>query len=187
MLGRPHALIVYTKTTDGRSVVTSAWRNASQQITEVMAAKVTDDVRNRDVVEVGEHIEDLAPTVTVPRQNPANIRGRRPQAGLVLLVPHRVETLAQRLAALTCEKAAHPFPYLTVIVSQPAAWNIAPIRPAAMSGTTRSSDWRLRSTTHITLPRRGVIGSTSASQMAPSSSSASPTSAMLRPQPATLK
>ncbi len=46
-------------------------------------------------------------------------------------------------------------PYLTVIVCQPAASNIAPIRPAAMSGTTRSSDWRLRSTIHSTSPRRG--------------------------------
>ncbi len=66
-------------------------------------------------------------------------------------------------------------PYLTVIVCQPAASNIAPTRPAAMSGTTRSSDWRLRSTIHSTSPRRGTIGSTSASQIAPSSSSASPT------------
>ena len=68
-------------------------------------------------------------------------------------------------------------PYLIVIVCQPAASNIAPIRPAAISGTTRSSDWRLRSTIHSTSPSEGTIGSTSASQIAPSSSSASPISA----------
>ena len=45
-------------------------------------------------------------------------------------------------------------PYLTVSVCQPAASNIPTRRPAAMSGTTRSSDWRLRSTTHSTSPRR---------------------------------
>ena len=50
-----------------------------------------------------------------------------------------------------------------------------------MSGTTRSSDWRLRSTTHSTSPRRATIGSTIASHTAPSSSSASPSSAIWRP------
>ena len=50
-----------------------------------------------------------------------------------------------------------------------------------MSGTTRSSDWRLRSTTHSTSPSRATIGSTIASHTAPSSSSASPSSAIWRP------
>src|SRR4051794_41517613 len=57
-------------------------------------------------------------------------------------------------------------PYLTITWCQPAASNIAASRPAAMSGTTRSSDWRLRSTTHITSPRRATIGSAIASQHA---------------------
>ena len=78
-------------------------------------------------------------------------------------------------------------PYLTVIVCHPAAANIAPIRPAAMSGTTRSSDWRLRSTIHSTSPSDGIIGSTSASQIAPSSSSASPIRAISRPATGTSK
>ena len=56
-----------------------------------------------------------------------------------------------------------------------------------MSGTTRSSDWRLRSTTHITSPRRLTIGSAIASQQAPSSSSASPISAIWRPPTGTSK
>ena len=72
-------------------------------------------------------------------------------------------------------------PYLTEIVCQPAASNIDPIRPAAMSGTTRSNDWRFRSTIHSTSPSRGTIRSTRASQIAPSSSSASPSSAIWRP------
>ena len=46
-------------------------------------------------------------------------------------------------------------PYLTVIVCQPAASNMPSRRPTAMSGTTRSSDCRLRSMIHSTSPRRG--------------------------------
>ena len=56
-----------------------------------------------------------------------------------------------------------------------------------MSGTTRSSDWRLRSTTHSTSPRLATIGSAIASQHAPSSSSASPSSAIWRPPTGTSK
>ena len=67
------------------------------------------------------------------------------------------------------------------------ASNMAARRPAAMSGTTRSSDWRLRSTTHSTSPRRATIGSTMASYTAPSSSSASPSSAIWRPPRGTSK
>ena len=46
---------------------------------------------------------------------------------------------------------------------------------------TRSSDWRFRSTIHSTFPSRRASGSASASQMFPSSSSASPSSEMKRP------
>ena len=56
-----------------------------------------------------------------------------------------------------------------------------------MSGTTRSSDWRLRSTTHMTSPSFATIGSAIASQHAPSSSSASPSSAIWRPPTGTSK
>ena len=55
-------------------------------------------------------------------------------------------------------------PYLTITQCQPAASNIDASRPAAMSGTTRSSDWRLRSTTHRTSPSCATIGSAIASQ-----------------------
>ena len=72
-------------------------------------------------------------------------------------------------------------PYLTVMQCHPAATNMSRMRPAAMSGTTRSSDCRLRSTIHITSPRRATIGSTRASQIAPSSISASPMRAIWRP------
>ena len=83
--------------------------------------------------------------------------------------------------------AASLGPYLTITQCQPAASNIEASRPAAMSGTTRSSDWRLRSTTHMTSPSLATIGSAIASQQAPSSSSASPSSAIWRPPRGTSK
>ena len=78
-------------------------------------------------------------------------------------------------------------PYLTVSTCQPAASNIPARRPKAMSGTTRSSDWRFRSTTQSTSPRRATHGSAIASQTAPSSSSASPSSAIWRPRGGSLE
>ena len=66
---------------------------------------------------------------------------------------------------------------------QPAASNMPCSRVAAMWGTTRSSDCRLRSTIHTTSPSSATIGSRIASQHAPSSSSASPTSEYCRPVP----
>ena len=54
-------------------------------------------------------------------------------------------------------------------------------RSAVISGTTRSSDWRLTSTTQTISPSSATPGSTTASQTAPSSSSASPTSEYWRP------
>jgi hypothetical protein len=72
-------------------------------------------------------------------------------------------------------------PYLTVITCQPAAANIASKRFAPNTGSTRSRDWRLRSTTQTTSPRSPTIGSRTASQQAPSSSSASPSREYWRP------
>ena len=69
------------------------------------------------------------------------------QQPLVLLVGHRVD------APRAAPRGRRSFgPYLTITQCQPAASNIDASRPAAMSGTTRSSDWRLRSTTHMTSP-----------------------------------
>ncbi len=84
-------------------------------------------------------------------------------------------------------RAASRGPYLTITACQPAAVNMSSSRPAAMSGTTRSSDCRLRSTTHMTSPSLLTIGSATASQHAPSSSSASPISAICRPPTGTSK
>ena len=67
-------------------------------------------------------------------------------------------------------------PYLTSATCQPAASNCARHWPIRTPGSTRSRDWRLKSTIHITLPRPAVAGSATASQMLPSSSSASPIS-----------
>ncbi len=72
-------------------------------------------------------------------------------------------------------------PYLTTTTCHPAASNMVESRSAVITGTTRSSDWRLKSTIHSTSPSRATSGSTSASHTAPSSSSASPTIAMWRP------
>ena len=61
-------------------------------------------------------------------------------------------------------------------------WNSASISCTLMPGMTRSRLWRFRSTIHRTLPRRvpRMVSSPIASQMLPSSSSASPTSATNR-------
>jgi hypothetical protein len=72
-------------------------------------------------------------------------------------------------------------PYFSVTTRQPAAPNMPASRDAARCGTTRSSDWRLTSTTHSTSPSWPTAGSQMASQHAPSSSSASPSSEICRP------
>lgn len=71
-------------------------------------------------------------------------------------------------------------PYLTSTTCQPAASNWPRHWLIRMPGITRSSDWRLKSTSHMTLPSPVVAGSATASQMLPSSSSASPISATNR-------
>ena len=72
-------------------------------------------------------------------------------------------------------------PYLSSITSQPFVRNCASSSAARIPGMTRSRLWRLRSTIQRTLPSWRVSGSASASQMLPSSSSASPSSEMNRP------
>ncbi len=71
-------------------------------------------------------------------------------------------------------------PYLTSTTCQPAASNWPRHWSIRTPGTTRSSDCRLKSTTHITLPSPVVAGSATASQTLPSSSSASPINATNR-------
>ena len=65
---------------------------------------------------------------------------------------------------------------------QPAALNMPRSRSAVIIGTTRSSDWRFTSMTQTTSPSSATPGSTMASQTAPSSSSASPSSEYWRPR-----
>ncbi len=145
---------------------------AVDQRREVVAAEVAERGQQLALVEARRvDLEALAQLARVGAQQP-----------LVLLVGHRVDARAQRRAG-----AAAAAPYLTITQCQPAASNIAARRPAAMSGTTRSSDWRLRSTTHMTSPSLATIGSAIASQQAPSSSSASPISAIWRPPTGTSK
>ncbi len=75
-------------------------------------------------------------------------------------------------------------PYFTVSTCQPAAANMPCSRGVPMTGTTRSSDCRFRSTIQTISPSSVVIGSMTASHTAPSSSSASPTREYCRPVPA---
>jgi hypothetical protein len=72
-------------------------------------------------------------------------------------------------------------PYFSVITCQPAAVNMPVSLPTAVFGTIRSSDCRLRSTTHTISPSSATAGSTTVSQTAPSSNSASPSSEYWRP------
>ena len=68
-------------------------------------------------------------------------------------------------------------PYFTSTTCQPAAANCPRHCWIRTPGTTRSRLCRLKSTIQVTLPRPSVAGSAIASQMLPSSSSASPISA----------
>ena len=65
----------------------------------------------------------------------------------------------------------------------PAAENIVSSRPAAMLGTTRSSDWRFMSTIQTISPSSCTDGSRIASHTAPSSSSASRPASTAVPYP----
>ena len=69
-------------------------------------------------------------------------------------------------------------PYFASMTCHPAPSKNSTSFLIFWSGITRSRLWRLTSTTHITYPRPCSDGSAIASQMLPSSSSASPTSAM---------
>ena len=145
---------------------------AVEQAREVVAAEVAEGGEQIGVVEVVDvDLDALAQLVG------AGARSSRWYSSLGIA----------SMRARRSGRRARRGPYLTITVCQPAASNIAARRPAAMSGTTRSSDWRLRSTTHMTSPRRATIGSAIASQHAPSSSSASPISAIWRPPRGTSK
>ena len=108
--------------------------------------------------------------------------GGAAQQPLVLRVGHVVDALrAARRRPGRVNSSSSSRPYLTVSTCQPAAANMPCSRVAPMLGTTRSSDCRFRSTIQTTSPSSPTIGSRIASQHAPSSSSASPTSEYCRP------
>ena len=95
------------------------------------------------------------------------------------------------MSSIRCRSASPPGlvksssssrPYFRVMTCQPAALNMPRNRSAVISGTTRSSDWRFTSTTQTISPSSATPGSTMASQTAPSSSSASPSSEYWRPR-----
>ena len=88
---------------------------------------------------------------------------------------------AQQLAVLAAERLPQPAPVLELDHLPAEVRNCASSSAARMPGMTRSSDCRLRSTIQRTFPSLRASGSASASQMFPSSSSASPSSEMKRP------
>ncbi|CAB4691384.1 unannotated protein [freshwater metagenome] len=71
-------------------------------------------------------------------------------------------------------------PYLVSTTCHPAASNCMRHCAIRIPGITRSKDWRLKSTIHITFPSPCVAGSATASQTFPSSNSASPINAIKR-------
>ena len=123
---------------------------AVEQAGEVVAAEVAEG-------RAAARASSRSSTSTSMRRRAARARRRAGAAG----TPRWASRRCGRAGSGRCCSRG---PYLTITVCQPAASNIAARRPAAMSGTTRSSDWRLRSTTHITSPRRATIGSAIASQ-----------------------
>ena len=186
-VGSPRALIVYAKITAGRSRDASARLKASSRSARswpprsAMAAVISASSR----ASISLRISRCPPASpgSRSRSSAAGLRRSRWYSSLL------IESMRSRSASPPSRSNSRRSrrPYLTVIVSHPAASNIPRRRPAAMSGTTRSSDCRLRSTIQSTSPRRATMGSTSASQIAPSSSSASPTSATWRPPCGTSK
>ncbi len=111
--------------------------------------------------------------------------GGRAQQPLVLLVAHGVDAVAQLARRRRGRTALQQPAVLRLQHLPPRGGEHALPTATAMSGTIRSSDWRLRSTTHSTSPSRCTIGSATHSQIAPSSSSASPRRLTCRPPGAT--
>ena len=137
-----------------------------------MSAQVAQGAAHLLVGEVGQQGVESVDS----RGQPVAERGERgAQQELVLLVAHRVDALAQGRTTRPVEQRASASRRTSPRApASPAAANMPCHRLMAMSGTIRSSDCRLRSTTHSTSPSRCTIGSATHSQIAPSSSSASP-------------
>ena len=105
-VGSPRALIVYAKITAGRSRTASARRKASSRSARSCPREVGDRRRHLGVVEVGDQPLDVAPPAAVARQPLAELAGRAAQQSLIFLVAHRVDAVAQRLAAPAREQLA---------------------------------------------------------------------------------
>ena len=113
-----------------------------------------------------------------PVQEPGpQLRRGQAEQRLVVLVRHGIDPVAQLTAAGPAERRLQPLAVLGLDHVQPAAVNCCSHWAMRTPGTTRSSDSGFRSTIHMTEPRPSVAGSATASQMLPSSSSASPISA----------
>ena len=93
------------------------------------------------------------------RQRVAELARRQAQEVLVLLVAHGVDAALEKLTVLPSEELPQAGPVLEHDRVPARAANMSLMRLPAMPGTTRSSDWRLRSTIQRTSLSRGTIGS----------------------------
>ena len=145
---------------------------------QVMPAEVADGARQ---AASSRSAMSRASGLVAARQPAAQLVRVAAEQPLVFGVGHVVDPVPQRVPARPGEQLLSSRPYFSVITCQPAAVNMPRSRSAVISGTTRSRDWRFRSTTQTTSPSSATPGSTIASQTAPSSSSASPSSEYWRP------
>ena len=184
---RRHALMVKANITDGRSVTLSASASASRSIGRSWPPR-SRIARPRSSSSTS---PSSFSTSRWPRPDPGS-RSRSssgPARSSRWYSSFGIASMRRRSIGPPSRSNSSPRrrPYLSVMVCQPAASNIEASRPAAIWGTMRSSDWRFRSTIQSTSPSCGTTGSTMASQHAPSSSSASPSSAICRPPCGTSK
>ena len=177
-IGRPQPLTVYAKTTLGRSVTASQASKVSTRLSMLCPPRSLRISKSS----LSEYCLRCSAT---PAGAPSRKRARRSSC----FWPKRdwycsLGMSSNHCLNLSLSGSANAFlslePYLTSVTCQPAASNCARHCAIRIPGITRSSDWRLKSTIHITFPTPSVAGSATASQIFPSSSSASPISAIKR-------
>ena len=159
-----------------------------EQRLEVVPAEVADGAQQLVVVELAAEPLEVAPAPPRARQAIAQLGDGGAQQPLVLLVGHLVDPAPQLVAARALEQLGQQAP---VLDGQAVPARRLEHGPQAVGGDL-GDDPVERLAVEVDDPQhlaeaREVIGSSSASQQAPSSSSASPTSAIWRPPTGTSK
>ena len=172
-VANPYPLRVYASTTVGRvsSMVLKASSSAARSCPPRLRTAVIRCVSSRSATRAAMASASGPSPGSTALARSAPCRSSRWYSGLAMSSMRRRRASPPGRA----NSSVSTRPYFTVSTCQPAAANIPSSRAAPIVGTTRSSDWRLRSTTHTTSPSLATIGSSTASHTAPSSSSASPT------------